>query len=256
MGTDADAGSMLSYRTAAGLDSASFEIQGSDTLRFKFSPDYESPLDVGRDNHYNLSLEVSDGVNTVRESLTVKVTDENDPPILILADTISVREGINFVVKLSGTDDDPMSMLSYRIVYGLDSASFEIQGLDTLRFKSSPVNNHYNLLLEVSDGLSATSKAITIIVIDENEVITHIPAENTRIAIYPNPTTGLVFINIDNLTKVSIKISTIQGQVLFHRENVEGRIHALDILSEQRTGVYFMEITYPGNKEIFKILRE
>ena len=264
LGTDADAGSMLSYRIAAGLDSAIFEIQGLDTLRFKYYPDYESPLDVGEDNHYNLSVEVSDGVNTVREFLTVKVTDENDPPVLMLLDTIRIREGTNFVVKLSGTDPEG-SLLSYRITSSLDSANFEIQGLDTLRFKFSPDyklpldvggDNHYNLLLEVSDGLSATSKAITIIVIDENEVITHIPAENARIAIYPNPTTGLVFINIDNLTKVSIKISTIQGQVLFHRENVEGQIHALDILSEQRIGVYFMEITYPGNKEIFKILRE
>ena len=73
LGTDADAGSMLSYRIASGLDSASFEIQGLDTLRFKYYPDYESPLDMGRNNHYNLSLEVSDGVNTASESLTVKV---------------------------------------------------------------------------------------------------------------------------------------------------------------------------------------
>ena len=177
-GTDVDAGSMLSYRIASGLDSASFEIQGLDTLRFKSSPDYESPLDVGVNNHYNLSLEVSDGVNTVRESLTVKVTDENDPPVLILADTISVREGINFVVKLSGTDADAGSMLSYRIVSGLDSASFEIQGLDTLRFKYSPDyesaldvggDNHYNLSLEVSDGVNTVSESLTVKVTDAND---------------------------------------------------------------------------------------
>src|SRR5699024_5176741 len=77
--TDADAGSTLTYSISGGADQALFTINATNgELAFNSAPDFENPADVGGDNNYEVSVQVSDGSNTDVQAITVKVTDVNE----------------------------------------------------------------------------------------------------------------------------------------------------------------------------------
>ncbi len=74
--TDANNGS-VSW-TVEGTDAATFSISGSGELRFRQSPDFESPADADGDNRYEVTIRASDGSNSATLDVTVTVTNVND----------------------------------------------------------------------------------------------------------------------------------------------------------------------------------
>ncbi|KRA67199.1 hypothetical protein ASD89_03030 [Caulobacter sp. Root656] len=79
--TDPD-GNGLTYAIAAGDDRALFTINASTgDLRFLAAPDFEAPRDTGGDNHYALTVSVSDGIApAIQQAITVAVTDLAEGP--------------------------------------------------------------------------------------------------------------------------------------------------------------------------------
>jgi VCBS repeat-containing protein len=75
-------GDALTYAIAAGDDRALFTVNASTgELRFLAAPDFEAPRDTGADNHYALTVSVSDGVApAVQQAITVAVTDLAEGP--------------------------------------------------------------------------------------------------------------------------------------------------------------------------------
>ena len=76
----AEAGTALTFSTA-GADGDLFKFtedadsdEADGVLAFKAAPDYEDPGDSDRDNVYEVTVVVSDGVNTGTQDVTVKVT--------------------------------------------------------------------------------------------------------------------------------------------------------------------------------------
>jgi len=100
-GTDAES-SALSYSIdPASVDFSLFDINStSGDIRFKYSPDYERPLDADANNTYEVVVVVSEDGNSSQkdtQSITVIVTDDNDPPEIIgrSAVTVSMDEDGN-----------------------------------------------------------------------------------------------------------------------------------------------------------------
>ena len=74
--TDADAGATATYSIIGGADAAKFSINSSTgVLNFTSAPDYESPTDIGGDNVYDVTVQVSDGTNTDSQSIAVTATE-------------------------------------------------------------------------------------------------------------------------------------------------------------------------------------
>ncbi len=70
----------------AGTDAGDLELSDSGVLRFRRSPDYESPDDSGRgDNVYSVVVEAGDGVNTSMRPVTVTVINEDEPGVVRLS---------------------------------------------------------------------------------------------------------------------------------------------------------------------------
>ena len=69
-----------SYAVTGGEDASRFFLfSGSATLRFKSSPDFEHPADIGNDNHYILTVTATDTVgNYAEQEITVTITDINE----------------------------------------------------------------------------------------------------------------------------------------------------------------------------------
>jgi hypothetical protein len=72
----ASAGATLTYSILGGADALLFFIDGSSgALTFVSAPNFESPADVGSDNVYNVTVQVSDGSQTATLALVVTVTN-------------------------------------------------------------------------------------------------------------------------------------------------------------------------------------
>jgi protocadherin Fat 4 len=100
-------GQTLTYLIAGGADAAKFTINSSTgALDFVSAPDYETPTDVGADNVYNVTVQVSDGVGGFdNQSIAVTVTNVNEAPVIanLAGDTLAYSEGDGAVaVEQSG----------------------------------------------------------------------------------------------------------------------------------------------------------
>src|SRR5699024_7174230 len=186
--TDADAGSTLTYSSSGGADQALFTINATNgELAFNSAPDFENPADVGGDNNYEVSVQVSDGSNTDVQAITVKVTDVNEnlnAPVITSngggnTATINVAENSTAVTTVTATDADAGTTLTFSISGGADQALFTINGTTgVLTFNSAPDfenpadangDNNYEVSVQVSDGSNTDVQAITVKVTDVNE---------------------------------------------------------------------------------------
>ena len=238
---DADAHATLTYSIVGGADQAKFVINASTgEVTFKTAPDFESPGDADRNNAYELLLQVSDGQFTTQQSVTIRVTDVNDnAPIVTSAQNVSVQENsIAPAYKLTATDVDTQTILTYAIVGGADQATFTIDSsTGEVSFKTAPDfeakadddhNNAYELLLQVSDGKFTQQQTVTITVTDVNDnapVVTSAKnttaQENTLAPVYRLTATdadagaSLTYSIIGGADQAIFKIDSSTGEVTF-----------------------------------------
>jgi Ca2+-binding RTX toxin-like protein len=111
--TDAD-GQSLTWSLAAGADAALFTINpATGALAFRTAPDFENPGDLGADNVYNLTVQVTDGAAPVTQAIAVTVTNV-------------VNEGINDILTGTAGDD------TFDISGGGDDTVTAMAGNDTV----------------------------------------------------------------------------------------------------------------------------
>ncbi len=73
--TDAD-GETLTYTISGGADGALFDVDANTgEVTFKTPPDFETPVDAGANNVYDIEVTASDGVNDTMQSVAITVTD-------------------------------------------------------------------------------------------------------------------------------------------------------------------------------------
>ena len=75
-----------------------------------------------------------------------------------------------------------------------------------------------------------------------------INVESKKISLYPNPTSGMVYIDLENA--FDAVVYNYQGQVVMREYNNEGQID----LSNLNTGVYFIEIREGNNVKVEKVI--
>lgn len=78
--TDAN-GDALTYSISGGADAAKFSINsGTGDLTFISAPNFEAPTDVGGNNVYDVTVQVSDGALTDTQAIAVTVANINEAP--------------------------------------------------------------------------------------------------------------------------------------------------------------------------------
>ena len=182
--TDADAGSTLTYSLAGGADQAKFSINGATgDVTFRASPDYEAADDVGGDHVYDIIVKASDGANATTKAVAITVSNVNDnAPVISTGASASVSENVGTttaVYKVSATDADAGTTLTYSLAGGADQAKFAINGATgDVTFRASPdyenpddggKNHVYDIVVQASDGEKAVTKAVAITVTDVND---------------------------------------------------------------------------------------
>ena len=176
MATDEDAGTTLTYAITAGTDSARFRIdQSNGALAFKTAPDFENPSDQGGDNDYEVIVTVSDDTNSAAQTITVTLTDVNEPPV-VTNQTFSVTENAaagTTVGTVAATDEDAGDNLIFSITSGNVGTAFVINentgDITVAGTIDHETTQNYMLTVQVSDGDLSATATITINVTNVND---------------------------------------------------------------------------------------
>ena len=171
---DLDQGDAITdYNLTGGSDRARLEISNTGALTFKDDPDFESPADAGSNNSFVIEVTATGGSGaralTAAQTITVIVTDVNEPPRFTSDDAYKVKENHQLVGKLTAQDiDRDDSITGYGVTGGADHDRFEIDNTNHLRFKEDPDferpadsggDNEYTVQVEVTGG--ADTRALT-----------------------------------------------------------------------------------------------
>ena len=165
--SDQDAGTTLIYSITGGADSALFQINSSTgALDFITAPDYETPLDAGSNNGYEVQVSVTDGGLTDSQLITVFVTNENEAPEITsdgagTTALVTMDEDTTTVTTVTSDDEDVGDDPTYTITGGADSALFQIDSFTgVLSFITAPdyelpqdagSDNDYEVQVTVTD---------------------------------------------------------------------------------------------------------
>ncbi len=177
----------------SGTDAARFAIDSSSgVLTFVSAPNFESKLDVGANNVYDLIVTATDNgtpAGTRTQSIAVTVTNVNEAPVITsngggATAAVTIAENTTAVTTVTATDVDVPSTLSYSISGGADSAKFSINSSSgVLAFSAAPdfdliqdadANNVFEVIVRVLDNGTTPSayddtQAISVTVTNVNE---------------------------------------------------------------------------------------
>ncbi len=81
-------------------------------------------------------------------------------------------------------------------------------------------------------------------------------SENTlfsNVSVYPNPNYGLLTIDLGDLSEVSIKLMSIDGKVIYKKENISGPSYQFEM--NAKAGVYILEISSGNTKQNYKVVK-
>ena len=191
--TDEDpADTTVTFSLTGGADQSKFSLSGAD-LSFKTAPDFENPDDAGDtadNNTYVVQVTARSGgterPKSTTRTITVTVTDVNEPPAFTSSSTASVEENTTEVKTVTAADEDAAdSTVTYELSGGADRSKFAITSGGALTFSSAPDfenpddagdtadNNTYVVEVTAESGGSGreetATQTVTVTVTDVNE---------------------------------------------------------------------------------------
>lgn len=201
VGFDPDPGTVLAYSLAGGADAALFKINSSSgELAFLSAPNFENPTDAGTNNQYDVVVQVSDGIFSTTQSITVIVEDVNEAPTFALGTAPTILEDAGsqlisaFATNIqSGPDLESGQVVSFVVtITGTTgnltfSAAPAIDASGNLTYTATPDTNGTATLSVVAkdDGGTAnggvdtsTAKTFTIAVTAVNDAPTFVLGGN------------------------------------------------------------------------------
>ncbi len=123
--------------------------------------------DIGQ---YTIIVSASDGETDVNKSVTITIADDpayvdNDPPVIVPVDSISVNEGetIAFALQVSDPDGDSLTVN----VSNLPNGAVFVNNTFTWLTGADDIGN-YSLLFTVSDGIDTASMTVYMEIKDVN----------------------------------------------------------------------------------------
>ena len=113
--------SVTGYRISSGVDRARFSITNDGELTFNSAPNFESPVDSGGNNVYDLVVTATSGtggrVQTANQTITVTVTDVVEVPSRPDAPTLSSPSSTSLSVSWSAPSNMGPAISGYDVEY-------------------------------------------------------------------------------------------------------------------------------------------
>ncbi len=224
-----------------------------------FVTDEQAEAEIGMDANGNFVVvwesrtQDGDGIGVYAQRY-----DGNISPVIV-AQTFSMPENsVNGTVigTVVATDPDAGTLI-YAItsgntgnVFAINSATGELTVAGALDYESTTT---YTLKISVTDNGTPpkTSEAfITVDILDLLETGIYEGSEMAGIYLYPNPSRGAVFINLEG--EILVKVVDLSGQLL-KQVTIENKYLNTEDLRE---GVYFVEVSHNNQRTIKKLVVE
>ena len=126
----------------SGTDAGLFDIANG-AVSFKAAPDFESPADGDRNNVYEVTLEVSDGRLTTTHTVSITVTNDDEPGQVTLSHS---QPEVDAALTATLTDPDGVVSASWSWQRSQDRASWsEIPGASASTYTPSTADVEHRL---------------------------------------------------------------------------------------------------------------
>ena len=225
--TDVDSPSRT-YSIFGGADASKFTINSTTgVLSFVSAPNYESPIDAGGNNVYDVIVQVSDGTLTDLQSIAVTVTNANESPTLASGLTVIANTANAFTVPddaflryATDPDGNTLTVSSTSVVSGsLTTASHS--GTTVTIDDNGTANGTLNVV--VSDG-SLSGNANVAFTQDTTGSIDGTSGNDIIVAVATTPTSQISTVTFAATYDVGDKVSvTINGNVFTHTVTIGTR---------------------------------
>ena len=117
---------ITSYTITGGADRDLLEIDSGGALTFKNAPDFEDPKDSGRNNQYSVVVTATGGAGgralTAQQTITVTVTDVNEPPGKPDPPTVSDETESSLTVTWTEPANTGPDITNYHVQYRISGA--------------------------------------------------------------------------------------------------------------------------------------
>ena len=180
-----------------------------------------------------------------------------EKPIISIPDTTNLWDDLTPITwQLNNPDDG--NPLKYDLEYSINNQQTFLPIIkelaDTFYYWDSPP-----ILGAESCWLKVTGYSIDTTLINSNAIkYTTYPVftdniENQNlIKLYPNPNNGIVNIELGSLKNVSINVLTINGQLIFQKENINSGSYQFEL--KEFAGIYFIEVNSQNEKQKYKLI--
>ena len=94
----------INYSLGTGNDESLFSITAAGAVSFNTPPNFEVPVGSNANNTYLIEVIASDGVNQVSETVTITVTDVNEPPAFTSSPVTTVNDNSTYTYAIAASD--------------------------------------------------------------------------------------------------------------------------------------------------------
>ena len=161
-----------------GDDASDFTLMNG-TLKFKRSPNYEMPMDMGENNTYEVTIKANDGTYMGTRAVMVMVTNVDEIGTLSGPETVSnYMENSEDAVGTYTVSGGSMSERANLTLMGDDAGDFSISSASVLSFNSSPnfeapmdmdMDNTYMVTVKAEAGGEMDMVEVTVMVANVEE---------------------------------------------------------------------------------------
>ena len=149
-----------------GVDATLFNLVNTNELQFKVAPNFESPLDSGADNIYNVDVNATDDGTPNESSLqhfVITVMDINDVPVASDKNVTEVEGVTTIISTVVGTDEDSGATKTFSTTATVDGFTFYSDGSYIFDATHATYDSLYvgetqviDILVTVTDDVGAT----------------------------------------------------------------------------------------------------
>jgi hypothetical protein len=194
---------------------------------------FEDPLDANGDNVYEQQIELSDGTNTVTETITVTITDVDEPPEFAQLPEFQLNENqTGVIVTFTGVDPEGATVGDYQLfevsklgevinadrlvnAFSVDATTGALSVVIPFDAETEGTQDPITVTVSATDGVKQGFGGVTIRIVDLPSQIgdaVRITGENT-LNIFGNTAATVGDLDGDGVDEVFVALQTDLGGV-------------------------------------------
>jgi hypothetical protein len=224
-------------------DEFSYDINGDQILHLR------KTWDLG-------NWKVSEKIIT---TISFKIVN-NKPTINDLNLTIPEDTGISSVIGKLVSSDPDVDNLAFSIISGNDAGTYSVSFSGEIIVEKPldyEIDKADTLTVQVSDGELTSSCSVIIKITNVIETNIDLPDDSpSKITIYPNPVTEILYLNATLEKKFDCLIYGVNGKTMYHSK-IQGLDSKISInIANLKPGAYFLYLTNNGKVEVLKFIKQ